>query len=35
MKNALAKSWNALGTAGKTILGLTLFFFIAKTLSHR
>lgn len=32
MKTAVAKSWNALGTTGKLILGLTLFYFICKTL---
>lgn len=32
MSNAVAKTWSALGTTGKLILVLTLFFFIGKTL---
>jgi hypothetical protein len=32
---ALGKAWNALGTTGKLILGLTLFYFIAKSLGNR
>lgn len=35
MKNALVRPWTALGTTGKLILGLTLFYFIAKSLGHR
>lgn len=31
----IKKAWNALGTTGQLILGLTLFFFIAKTLGRR
>jgi hypothetical protein len=32
MLNIIAKPWNALGTTGKTILVLTLLFFIGRTL---
>lgn len=35
MKNAIASGWKALGTTGKLILVLTLFFFIGKSLGNR
>lgn len=35
MKNALVKTNRKFGTTAKLVIGLTLFYFIAKTIGHR
>ena len=35
MIQTILKPWHALGTTGKLILCLTIFFFIGKSLGHR
>lgn len=33
MKFAITRVWNALGTTGKILLSLTVFYFVSKTLN--
>lgn len=35
MKSQVSKTWHALGTTGKLVILLTVFFFIGKSLGNR